>query len=393
MVLVYEDANRRVVKDQERVRFSSFSSFHLVVIAARAKGERQISSSATDDEDLTVKIDSKVFSANSPAVFSGGSLHGLAKTVYFLTFLKGKDHKLELTTDKLPNTAILENLRVYVLNPERELALKPEQQAEDGDRRPWITIVLDGLPVREFTATITYSRRKRDSDDVKIIIDDKTQGNILRNIKHFLWRYVGSLLSLLDTKTETDTFTVNLPSGLHYLEFWADRMPILHSLIFNFGVTPLIPAETPTVNNPAWTGDFYDDTEEILFARAVYGEVGGESYEAKIAVGWTIRNRVEDNRNRWGKTYHDVILQVDQYDALWDKRTSDKVKKPPISGSKREKEAWENSYRAAIQVVSGETSDSTKGANHFYATTIPRPLWADENKLTIQIGITKFYKL
>ncbi|MBI4999656.1 cell wall hydrolase [Candidatus Gottesmanbacteria bacterium] len=131
----------------------------------------------------------------------------------------------------------------------------------------------------------------------------------------------------------------------------------------------------------------------MLFARTIYGEVGGEPYEAKIAVGWAIRNRVEDSRNRWGKTYHNVILQADQYAALWDKRTYDKVRKPPITESKQEKEAWEDSYRAAIQVVSGKAPDPTRGANHFYATTIPRPSWADEEKFTLQIGITRFYKL
>jgi len=193
MVLIYEDTNKRIIKDRERVNFSSFSSLHLIVITARVKGKKQISNSATDDEDLTVKIDDKSFPklshperiADSAAAFSGGSLHGLTKTVYFLIFLKGKDHKIELTTDKLPNTATLEGLKVYTWHPERELILDPGQQAEDGDRRPWITFVLEDFSLRAIIATITYSRRKRDSDDVKIIIDDKVQGNLLKKIKHF----------------------------------------------------------------------------------------------------------------------------------------------------------------------------------------------------------------
>ena len=106
MLLVYEDKNKRIIKDRESVNFSSFSSLHLIVITARVKGEKQISNSATDDEDSTVKIDNKSFS--SAAAFSGGSLRGFAKTTYFLIFLKGNDHKIELTTDKLPNTATLE---------------------------------------------------------------------------------------------------------------------------------------------------------------------------------------------------------------------------------------------------------------------------------------------
>lgn len=391
MLLVHEDTNKRIIKDRERINFSSFSSLHLIVVTARVKGEKQISNSATGDEDLIVKIDNKLFS--SAAAFSGGSLHGLTKTVYFLIFLKGKDHKIELTTDKLPNTATLESLKVYTLHSERELFLETEQQAEDGDRRPWITIAIEDLPLMAITSTITYSHRKRDSDDAKIIIDGKVQGNLLKTIKHFLWRYAGSLLSPLATKTETETFIVDFPLGLHYLELWVDRMPILHSINLDFGTTPSVPLEIPTVNNPAWTENFYNDTEEMLLARTIYSEMGSESYEAKIAVGWTIRNRVEDNRNRWGKTYHEVILQAHQYDALWNKHTYDKVREPPISENKREKEAWEDSHRAAIQVISEKNLDPTKGANHFYSTTISKPSWADEKKLTIQIGITKFYKL
>lgn len=401
MLLVHEDTNKRVIKASERINFSSFSSLHLIVITARVKGKKQISNRATDDEDLTVKIDNKSFpklsyperTADSAAAFSGGSLHDLAKTVYFLIFLKGKDHKIELTTDKLPNTATLEDLKVYTLYSEQELILEPGQQAEDGDRRPWITIVLEDLSLKAITPTITYSRRKRDSDDIKIIIDNKVQDNLLKTIKHFLWRYAGSLLLPLATKTETETFIVNLPLGLHYLEFWADRTPILNSLTLDFGNVPSIPLRIPTINNPAWTNDFYDDTEEMLLARTIYGEMGSESYEAKIAVGWTIRNRVEDNRDRWGKTYHEVILQAHQFDALWNKHTYNKVREPPISENKREKEVWEDSYRAAIQIVSGKTPDPTKGANHFYSTTISEPSWADEKKLTTQVGITKFYKL
>ncbi|MBI3956252.1 hypothetical protein HY339_03260 [Candidatus Gottesmanbacteria bacterium] len=237
MVLVYEDRKKKVIKDRERINFSSFSSFHLIVITARAKGKRQISDSATDDEDLTIKIDDKTFPKlsrperliDSPAAFSGGTLHGLSKIIYFLTFLKGKDHTLELITDKLPNIATLESLRVYALTLGRELTLVLEQQAEDGDRRPWITFVFDQLALESFTPTLTYSRRLFDSDDIKIIFDGKTYSNFLKTLKYFLWRFAGFLLPD-SSRTEKETFTVNASPGLHYLEFWADRKPTLEKI-------------------------------------------------------------------------------------------------------------------------------------------------------------------
>lgn len=400
MILLHEE-RKRVIKGQEKINFSSFSSLHLITISARVRGKKQISGDATDDEDLVIKIDGKSYPKLSdparkidyPAAFSGGSLHDLAKSVYFLSFLKGKDHQIELLTDKPQDTATLESLTIDISSLGQELFLKPEDKAEDGDRRPWVTFVLDNLPLEILTVTLTYSRRKWDSDDVKIIVDDKVQFNLLGGIKRFLWRYLGSWLPPFISKTETEIFPVNLSPGLHYVEFWADRMPVLHSINLGFGTTPPPPQGIPTVDSPDWTNDFYDDTEEMLLARVVYGEVGGESYEAKVAVGWSIKNRVEDSRGRWGRHYHEVILQGQQYDALWDKRTYDKVRKPPISENKKEKEVWDDSYRAGVQVISGQTPDPTRGANHFYATTIPRPFWADEKEFTVEIGITRFYRL
>ncbi|MBI4999753.1 cell wall hydrolase [Candidatus Gottesmanbacteria bacterium] len=401
MQLIFEDKGRRTVRNKEEIKFSSFSCYHLIVLTARAKSERQASENATDDEDLIVKIDGKTFPKlnsdrlkDSPAAFSGGGLHNLSKSIYFLTCLKGREHSIILETDKDPNTATFESLQVYTIDLlDKTFTLEVNQQAEDGDRRSWITFALDDLPLKSATPTLTYSRRKRDSDDVKIIINGEVQRNILTNIKHFLWRFVGFLLpKLFPTKTETEILTVSLSQGLHYLELHADRMPILKEIAFDFGTSPPIPEGVPTVDNPKWTGDFYDDTEVMLLARTIYGEAGGEPKEAKIGVGWAIRNRVEDLANRWGKTYHEVILAEGQYDSLWNRWTYDKVRNPPINDPK-EKNAWKESYDAAQKVIDGKIDDPTNGANHFYATTIPKPDWADESKFTTQIGITRFHKL
>src|SRR3989344_1338430 len=123
MQLILEDKQKREAKAKEEISFSSFSSYHLIIITARTKSEKQLGKNTTDDEDLIVKIDGKIFTQlnsdrlkDSPASFSGGRLHNFAKTVYFLTFLKGKDHAIILETDKIPNTASIESLQVYSLN-------------------------------------------------------------------------------------------------------------------------------------------------------------------------------------------------------------------------------------------------------------------------------------
>lgn len=404
MQLIFWDKQKRVVRGKEDIRFSGFYSFYLITVTARVKSRKQLSGEATDDEDLVVKVDSKTFPAlgkvgrlvDSPAAFSGGRLHNLAKTVYFLTFLKGRDHKIVLESDKPSETATFEDLEVYTFNPTASFALESKISAEDGDRRPWLTFVLDDFPLRMVSAKITYSRRRRDSDDVKVIVDGQVQINLLRDIKHFLWRFVGSFLPWSSPqKTVTEIFSLDLPQKLHYIELEADRMPSLDKVIFDFGKDLLVPGGVPTISEPEWTGSFYDDTELVILARAVYGEAGGESKEAKIAVAWAIRNRVEDSKNRWGKTYHDVILAKYQYEPFNDpsKDVFKKITRPPLDNL-LEKRVWEDSYNASLDVVLKRISDPTNGANHFYSvSSLSKPLWAVEDKFTTQIGATRFYRL
>src|SRR3989344_5794953 len=137
MQLIFEDKQQKKIKREREITFSSFSSYHLIIITARAKSEKQISPTVTDDEDLIVKIDGKTFPKlgsnrlkDSPATFSGGKLHNLSKTVHFLTFLKGKDHTIILEADQSPNTATFENLQAYALDPTDKLALESKIQAE-----------------------------------------------------------------------------------------------------------------------------------------------------------------------------------------------------------------------------------------------------------------------
>ncbi|MDA2936415.1 hypothetical protein MYX06_04325, partial [Patescibacteria group bacterium AH-259-L05] len=59
--LIYQDKTKRTIYNQEKINFSSYSSYHLIAITASAKGEKQLGEDATDDEDLIVIIDNKTF--------------------------------------------------------------------------------------------------------------------------------------------------------------------------------------------------------------------------------------------------------------------------------------------------------------------------------------------
>ena len=397
MRLVLSDKTKRVIKGQQEIHFASFSSFHLIKLTVRAKDLKQLEPGNSDDEDLTFTLDGRKFPklntknnvSNSPAAFSGGSLHGLAKTVYLLSFLRGREHNLVLITDQPSSTATFESLDIFTLSLSETLSLDNIQQAEDGDRRPWLTFALVDLPLKNFLVRLSLEKRFVDSDDVKVIIDGRTALNH-RNTWRKLWYFVAASLG---GSFQANSFTTNLPPNLHYLELFADRMPTLKGVVFNFGISPAEPLTIPTVDNPKWADDLYIDSEVMLLARVIYGEAGGESSEEKVAVGWTVRNRVEDGLNRWGRTYHDVLLAEYQYDSLWNKNTYDKVRNPASSNDPKELDAWKESYNVALIIVQGEVADPTAGANHFYSATIGRPNWADEQKKTIEFGITRFYKL
>lgn len=402
MKLVFEDRHSRTIEMKEEIRFSSFSSYHLIIITARAKSEKQLSKNSTDDEDLTVKIDKdKTFPKlssdrliDSPAAFSGGRLHNLSKTIYFLTFLKGRNHKIILEADKPADTATFENLQIHALDPAEKLTLEPKLQAEDGDRRPWITFVLDNLAIQSITPTLTYSRHDRDSDDVKITIDGKTQENPLRTVKHFLWRYAGSLLPWVSpTKTQTEIFTINLPQDLHYIEFDADRMPTLNKLVLDFGKTLPLPVGVPTANDPKWTGDFYDDTDQMILARAIFGEAENEPKETKIWIAGSILNR--NKSGAWPNSIHEVILQKGQYGPF---KTSDpnfdKIIDPFMNENNTRKKEWKASYEVSTGILSGNIKNPTE-ATHFHGIGVSKEWFLDnivpQGRFIRQIGNTHFY--
>lgn len=404
MKLIKEDKQKRIINAQEEIPFNSFSGYHLIILSARAKGEKQISDSSTDDEELTIQIDDRIFPklnlpnsfVDSPAAVNGGRLHNLSKAVYIFILLKGKNHKIILKADNPPGTATFESLEIYSVDLADSITLDPKIQAEDGDRREWITFVLDDLPLQEVNITVTYSRRKRDSDDIKVKIDGQTQGNILSNIKNFLWYFVGLLIPKISpTKTESQTFITNLSSGLHYIELNADRMPILEKITLNFGSKLSVPKRILTVNDPEWTGDFLDDSDEILLARLIIGEAENQPKEAKTGVGFTVINRLKKQNPNWGYSIREIILKGKQYDGMWNKNTYEKVRNPFNDTSEKRKKEWQESYEVAVGILSGKLPDPAAGATNFHSYTNLEtfPDWATKENYKTKLGDIYFYEL
>lgn len=204
-----------------------------------------ISARCKDREDLRVEINGlgcreiggekykQLFDV--PSAFNGARLKGLKKTVVFLTVLQKGEHIISLIPKE---SATIEYIKIQEFTGQQNPVIDIEEKAEDGDRRPWYTFVLLDLPLNNFTIEATFQKRFLDSDDIKIIVNGIKKRNF-NSTKFKFWYIAGALLSWLipaikgESKRIKESFSEKSDTGVHCIEFYSDRMPILHSISFD----------------------------------------------------------------------------------------------------------------------------------------------------------------
>ncbi len=201
-------------------------------------------------------------------------------------------------------------------------------------------------------------------------------------------------LNLENEKKRTDTIVVHVTERRWF--FW--KATARFSVVIETLVESILPEKhVSTVDNPRWTEDFSDDSETILLARVIFGEARNEllSDSARIAVGWSIRNRVEyKNALRYGGTYHAVILKPKQYSSFSVRDKNRYLVEDPLTNENViDARAWRNCYNIAADILSDRVADPTDGANHFFDDSISRPSWAKQEYLKIKIGSIFFYDI
>jgi spore germination cell wall hydrolase CwlJ-like protein len=134
------------------------------------------------------------------------------------------------------------------------------------------------------------------------------------------------------------------------------------------------------------------EKDRDTLARTLWGEARGESLAGQIAVAWTIRNRVNDGKDKswWGEGYAGVCLAPSQF-SCWNKNDPNY---PFLSGARdipfRE---LAQARGAADQVIDNKQPDPTGGATHYHAASMPKaPAWATKAKKTAFIGNHTFFK-
>jgi len=124
----------------------------------------------------------------------------------------------------------------------------------------------------------------------------------------------------------------------------------------------------------------WDDGTAI---RTLYGEVRGEPNDGRRAVAHVILNRLKSKR--WGSSLAQVCLAKAQF-SCW--LQSDPNWKVITSLSDFDPIMLE---MAAVLSAARQEEDFTKGATHYYATSIEAPAWTKDAVFVGQWGHHKFY--
>lgn len=190
------------------------------------------------DDDLTVKIDTTAFPKLSgkrglfdgEVAWNGNNLKGLTKTVVLVCHLADGGHYLQFLVAGRPR---LESIAVRKVKNLEEVVYTPQENnpAQDGERRQWLTIVIVNAPLATLILTAQAGMRGSDDDDVKLVVNGKTELN-LEPKAHRYWYWCGRTLHGREKTLNKD---FNLPVGLHYLELWADKTPLLGKIGIVFG--------------------------------------------------------------------------------------------------------------------------------------------------------------
>lgn len=346
--------------------------------------------------DLRLEIDGLHQTYNNPSSWNGTNLKGLSKTVTFILTLDKGLHTLKLFPR---HEAYIKKLDYRLIQNFKGFEFRIEEKAEEGDRRPWVTFALINIPLKSVVAEASVSWHLFDGDDIKIIIDGEVEKNANSRLwKYWVWHAMPQQI-LTGSKREQKLFSKDLPQGVHYIEFWADRTPTLHKVVLDLGNSHS--RRIPTKDDPKWTEDFNDDTDEIILARLVFGEARNQSKEAMVGVAWVIKNRLLAKRIYFGFNYHEIILKNDgsSYQFLSFKPTDPNylMLTNPLSGADNiTNKAWFDAYETALGVINETISDPTDGATFFHSSDLSQEKFLKDNVpgavFTKQIEDLLFYK-
>jgi len=326
---------------------------------------------------------------NARAAWNGNELKGCMKTAVIAIRLKKGKHALNFNVKQKP---FLKNISISLVEEPDKIIYIPTDNnpAEKASGRPWLSFVVINLSVWQISILAKAQKRGWDDDDIKLIIDGEVQKNdppVGGKSSHKDWYWCGKA----DNGTAKEfKKPLNFNHGFHYSDLYADETPFLEKIevLLKLDNRPGV----PTVDSPEWTGNFNDDSDQMILARAIFGEARSLPEQGRAAVGWVVKNRI--GGQAWGNNYHEVILHPKHFSAFNPSDPNLPYVKNPLLDQTQSKD-WYECYKIAGQIISGEMKDQTGGANHYFSTFIKPPHWTkDKNaRLKLKVGNTLFYEI
>tara|TARA_R110000764_G_scaffold237210_1_gene333177 strand:- start:2134 stop:2841 length:708 start_codon:yes stop_codon:yes gene_type:complete len=113
-----------------------------------------------------------------------------------------------------------------------------------------------------------------------------------------------------------------------------------------------------------------DMEDREILALTLQAEAGGEGLDGMIAAGSVIRNRADSGN--YGDGIRGVIMKAGQFSA-WNLETGYAGGEGGIDMASLR--ASEEAYIAADKLLSGDYTDQTGGATHYYNPEVATPAW------------------
>jgi len=128
------------------------------------------------------------------------------------------------------------------------------------------------------------------------------------------------------------------------------------------------------------------DADRTFLALCVWREARGEQRDGKIAVAYSIMNRMASKS--WGNTVMAVLFQRLQYSSLT--YYSD----PQLATWPKDNDpSWLECLEIAEAVMYNQLPNPIGGADSYHDTSILPPKWATPDNFVAQIGRLRFYQV
>ncbi len=275
MKLLHSQKIHRVIRKDFFYSFETNGGIYLIEVIAKAKSWwqnlKKLKSFFKDDGIILSLDNTEIFTSNSKdndvkAIWNGNELKGLSKTVLIAIILKKGGHTLRLRPDQNPS---LESVKIMeVEKTDNYTAIyspSDNNPPEKGDRRPWISYVLQNIAIKKISIAAVADKRERDDEDIKLVIDGKTEENTTENA-HKDWYWCGKILKGKEAVFKKET---NFNKGKHSIELWSDGSPKLNKIEVSF----------LSDNN---NGNEYD--EEVIRPYKYKGVLNNEDYNRYDAI-------------------------------------------------------------------------------------------------------------